>query len=203
MYKVFFNDRKLFLTDNFIKHFQVNYGLFYKYRNIEDLEELISFYSKLTQIDNLYLFHEDIEGLRENFKKCFKQIEAAGGLIRNSKGDFLLIYRRGRWDLPKGKLRKKESYQEAAIREVEEECGISGVEIIQPLISTYHTYYIKEKIVLKRTAWFEMVYSGKKTPVPQKEEDITEVRWIPVAKLDKYLQQCFPAVRDVFIYFGM
>ena len=203
MYKVFFNDRNLFLTDNFTKYFQVNHGLFYKYHDIEDLKELVEVYSKLTKIENLYLFHHDIETLREDFKKCFKNIDAAGGLIRNSNGDFLLIYRRGRWDLPKGKLRKKESCQEAAIREVEEECGISGVKILQPLISTYHTYYIKEKIVLKRTAWFEMVYTGNKTPVPQKEEDITEVHWVPADKLNKYLLQCFPAVRDVFIYFGI
>ena len=202
MYKVFFNDRKLFLTDDFTRHFQVNHGLFYKYHDIEDLKELVEVYSKLTKIESLYLFHHDIEMLREDFKKCFKNIYAAGGLIKNSDGDFLLIYRRGRWDLPKGKLRKKESYEEAAIREVEEECGISGVKVLQPLISTYHTYYIKEKIVLKRTAWYEMVYTGKETPVPQKEEDITEILWIPAAKLDRYLQQCFPAVRDVFTYIG-
>jgi len=203
MYKVFFNDRKLFLTDNFTKHFRVKYGLFYKYRNIEDLEELISFYSKLTKIDSLYLFHQDIEELRKNFRKCFKPIEAAGGLIRNSKGDFLLIYRRGRWDLPKGKLGKNESCEEAAIREVEEECGILGVEIKQPLIATYHTYNLGEEIVLKRTAWFEMVYTGKNKPVPEKEEGITEVRWITAPELDNYLQQCFPAIKDVFIYFGV
>ena len=202
MYKVFFNDRKLFLTDDFTRHFQVNHGLFYKYHDIEDLKELVEVYSKLTKIESLYLFHHDIEMLREDFKKCFKNIYAAGGLIKNSDGDFLLIYRRGRWDLPKGKLRKKESYEEAAIREVEEECGISGVKVLQPLISTYHTYYLKEKIVLKRTAWYEMVYTGKKTPVPQQEEGITEILWIPAAKLDKYLQQCFPAIRDVFAYFG-
>lgn len=203
MYKVFFNDRKLFLTDNFSRHFQVNYGLFYKYRDIEDLQELIQLYSKLTRIDSLYLFHHDIEELREDFRKCFKQIEAAGGLIRNSDGEFLLIYRRGRWDLPKGKLRKKESYEEAAIREVEEECGILGVDIIQPLISTYHTYYLEEDLVLKRTTWFEMLYSGKIQPTPEKEEDITEVRWMTASELEKYLKYSFPAIRDVFTYFGV
>jgi 8-oxo-dGTP pyrophosphatase MutT (NUDIX family) len=203
MYKVFFNDRKLFLTDDFTRHFQVNYGLFYKYRNIEDLQELLSLYSKLTKIDCLYLFHNDIEELREDFRKCFLRIEAGGGLIRNTKGEFLLIYRRGRWDLPKGKLSGSESHESAALREAEEECGIKGLEIIRPLISTYHIYWLKTEMVLKRTTWFEMVYKGKEEPVPEKEEDITDIRWVAVKDLEYYLKQCFPLIRDVFISFGI
>ena len=203
MYKVFFNDRKLFLTDNFSRHFQVNYGLFYKYRNNEDLKELIELYSKLKKIDSLYLFHNDMEELRENFRKCFIPIEAAGGLICNPKGNFLLIYRRGRWDLPKGKLTKEESHEAAAIREVEEECGISGVKIVRPLISTYHTYDFKDGMALKRTTWFEMYYDGINTASPQKEEGITQIRWITASDLSKYLKHCFPAIRDVFTAFGI
>ena len=67
MYKVFFNDRKLILTDNFTKHFQVNYGLFYKYRDLEDLKEIISLYNKLSKIDTLYLFHHDIDKGKPHF----------------------------------------------------------------------------------------------------------------------------------------
>ena len=203
MYKVFFNDRKLFLTDNFTRHFQVNSGLFYKHRNIEELQELVILYNRLNRIENLYLFHEDIEELREDFRKCFMPIEAAGGLIRNPVGEYLLIFRRGRWDLPKGKLSKNESHEKAAVREVEEECGIEGIEVIRPLLSTYHTYKLENQMVLKRTMWFEMLYKGKKKPSPEKEEDITEVRWVSADELEKYLKHCFPAILDVFTSFGI
>jgi 8-oxo-dGTP pyrophosphatase MutT (NUDIX family) len=202
MYKVFFNDRKLFLTDNFAKHFQVRYGLFYKYRDVDDLKELIRFYSQLTRIDSLYLFHSDIEEMREAFRQCFVPIEAAGGLVKNDKGEYLLIHRRGRWDLPKGKLNKKESVESAAIREVEEECGITGVSIVKPLISTYHTYPVKNGLALKKTSWFEMLYTGKSQPKPQTEEDINEVKWVPANQLEPYLNDSFPAIRDVFTYYG-
>jgi 8-oxo-dGTP pyrophosphatase MutT (NUDIX family) len=203
MYKVFFNDRKLFLTDNFSKHFQVNYGLFYKYRDIDDLKELVQLYTHLSRIDTLYLFSHDIEELREAFRKCFIPIIAAGGLVKNEKGEFLLIHRRGRWDLPKGKLSKKETVEEAAIREVEEECGIKGVQLVKPLMSTYHTYLIEEGIALKKTSWYEMVYTGRSQPSPQLEEGITEVEWVPANKLAPYLNECFPAIRDVFMYYGV
>ncbi|MBN1951992.1 MAG: NUDIX domain-containing protein [Bacteroidales bacterium] len=203
MYKVFFNDRKLFLTDNFAKHFEVKYGLFYKYRETEDLRELISFYSKLTRIDTLYLFHKDIEELREEFTRCFIPVNAGGGLVRNQKGEYLLIHRRGRWDLPKGKLEKKESFEDGALREVREETGLKKIVLDRPLISTYHTYPYKEGVALKKTMWFEMSFSGTEMPVPQAQEQITDVHWVPADKLEYYLQNTYPAIRDVFTYYGV
>ena len=203
MYKVFFNDRKLFLTDEFTRLFKVRYGLFYKFRDQEDLEELIHFYRQLSCIDSLYVFHTDIDELRDTFRKCFTPIYAGGGLVKNHKGEYLLIFRRGRWDLPKGKLNKDEDFEGAAVREVEEECGISGIKIVKPLLSTYHTYDYKEKIALKKTTWFEMRYEGNGNLSPQKEEDIEQAVWIPLNKLETYLDKCFPAVRDVFLSAGL
>lgn len=203
MYKVFFNDRKVFLTDNFSKHFQVRYGLFYKYRDKEDLFELLALYRQLSKIDSLYIFHTDIEALQNAFKECFITINAAGGLVKNSKGEYLLIFRRGKWDLPKGKLDNGESFDKAALREVKEECGIHKLSITKPLLSTYHTYPYKKGTALKRTSWFEMLYSGNKNPVPQTEEDIEEIRWVSKEKLPNYLSNCFPAIIDVFKYTGV
>jgi 8-oxo-dGTP pyrophosphatase MutT (NUDIX family) len=203
MYKVFFNDRKLILTDSFSKHFMLRHGLFYKYRSEEDLKELIYLYQKLNRIDSLYVFHSDIDELRDSFRKCFIQLHAAGGLVRNNKDEFLLIFRRGKWDLPKGKLDKHESFEEAALREVSEECGIDKLRIEQPLISTYHTYEYKDALALKKTRWFEMKYEGTAMPVPQLEEDISEAKWVPADKLGPYLDKSYPAVRDVMIYYGV
>jgi 8-oxo-dGTP pyrophosphatase MutT (NUDIX family) len=203
MYKVFFNDRKLFLTDNFAKHFQVKQGLFYKYRDLEDLKELISFYNQLKKIDSLYIFHTDIEELRDAFRECFIPIYAAGGLVRNQKNEYLLIFRRGKWDLPKGKLDADESFMEAAVREVQEECGISDITITRQLLSTYHTYPFQDGLALKKTSWFEMMYRGTETPVPQTEEDIEEVRWVSEEQLATYLPDCYSTIVDVFTYLGI
>jgi ADP-ribose pyrophosphatase YjhB (NUDIX family) len=105
--------------------------------------------------------------------------------------------------LPKGKLNKNESFDKAALREVEEECGISDLQIQNPLLSTYHTYSYKDGIALKKTSWFEMVYKGNGKLSPEKEEDITEAKWIPKNLLAPYLDKSYPAICDVFKYFGV
>ena len=203
MYKVFFNDRKLILTDDFSKHFQVNFGLFYKFRGDDDLKELIGFYNHLRRINSLYIFHSNLDELRDSFRRCFTELFAAGGLVKNEKGEILMIFRRGKWDLPKGKLDKKETFEEAALREVEEECGIGNLRIVRPLISTYHTYEYKDTLALKKTSWFEMQYSGSAKPKPQTEEDITEVKWVKESDISKYLDNTYPAIKDVMTYFGI
>lgn len=200
MYKVFFNDRKIFLTDDFIRTFQLRNGLFYKFQDTEELKELLEFYRILKKIDHLYIFHPDLEELREAFRSCFKNINAAGGLVRNSEGRYLFIRRRGKWDLPKGKLDKGESFEKAAIREVSEECGIHGMIILCRLISTYHSYLLGDEPVLKKTLWFEMLYSGEKDPVPQTVEDITDIRWIPPSELSVVTNDTYPSVLDVLKY---
>jgi len=200
MYKVFFNERIVLLTDDFIRNFQLRHGLFYKYRNVDDLKELISFYWKLKRINTLFIFHHDIEELRERFKSCFQQVYAAGGLVCNTDGKYLIMRRRGKWDLPKGKVNRGETFEQAAIREVSEECGLNGLEIAGPLISTYHTYFLDDQTILKRTCWFEMTYSGIQEPIPELDEDITEIRWMNKEELGMVTENTYPAVLDVLIY---
>ncbi len=200
MYKVFFNERKVFLVDDFLKYFQINDGLFYRYQNHEELKDLVNFYFKLTKIDTLFLFHYDIDELRNAFRSCFKNIDAAGGLVKNEKGEILVIFRRNKWDLPKGKVNKKESLQKTALREVSEECGINNIEIIQPLMSTYHTYMLDNRLILKKTHWFEMIYTGNQRPIPEKREGITKVKWFTRAKLDKILNNTYPLILDLLRY---
>jgi 8-oxo-dGTP pyrophosphatase MutT (NUDIX family) len=203
MYKVFFNDRVLFLTDEFSKNFQSRYGLFFKYEDEIDLEEVIDIYSKLTKINSLTIFHYDLEKLQKDFKKCFKYIEAAGGVVQNQKGEYLLIFRLGKWDLPKGKLEKGENFQQAGVREVIEETGLQEISIAKPLLSTYHTYAYKGRIALKKTFWLSMDYTGKGTPVPQTEEDIVEVKWFKASELSEPFKNTYPAVLDIFKYLGV
>jgi len=122
----------------------------------------------------------DVDGaFWEAFTKAHKGIEAAGGLVINEADALLVIHRLGFWDLPKGKLEKGESPEIAALREVEEECGISDLKILNQLPDSYHTYEYNGKKVLKRTYWFLMNYKGNEKLIPQTEEAILEVCFMP------------------------
>jgi 8-oxo-dGTP pyrophosphatase MutT (NUDIX family) len=200
MYKVFFNDRTVYFGDNFSRAFMKNKGLFYKYNNIQELDELLNVFSKVSYIENLYIFHEDMLMLIEEFKACFTMLEAGGGVVFNSQGEFLTIKRNGVWDLPKGKLEQGEDFATAAMREVEEETGLKSLELIHPVISTYHTYSLKNQRILKKTKWFEMKYQGRAEPVLESEEGITEYRWTRPGETDFIRQNTYKSIMDVLYY---
>ena len=124
-----------------------------------------------------------------------KRIIAAGGLVTNEKNDLLMIFRRGFWDLPKGKLDKGESNRQAALREVLEEVGLS-CKITQTLPFTYHCYYDRNKLVIKQTAWYRMLAKSDKIKL-QMEEDITKSRWVPLSKLRAMKNKVYPNLRSL------
>ena len=197
MYKVFFKDRTVYFGDNFSKSFGKNNGLFYKYNNLQELTELVHVFNELTRISKLFIIHHDILSLFEEFKACFDYIEAAGGLVMRPDGTFLVMKRDGVWDLPKGKLDNGESSEAAALREVSEETGLKELKVIQPILSTFHTYQITEDMLLKKTKWYEMLYKGDAEPVPEIAERITEIRWVEPGKTDFIRTNTYPSVLDV------
>jgi hypothetical protein len=200
MYKVFFNDRTVFFGDDFSRAFVKHKGLFYKYNNFIELNELVGIFDSLNSIKNLYILHENILMVFEEFKACFTVIEAGGGVVLNDRGEFLTIYRNGIWDLPKGKLEKGENFQSAAFREVEEETGLQGLEVKEPLVSTYHTYHLKDKWILKKTKWFEMHYGGSAEPQLQSKEGITDYRWVSRGSTGFIRENSYASILDV-LYF--
>ena len=127
----------------------------------------------------------------ESFCANYVVIKAAGGLVYNDKNQLLMIFRNGKWDLPKGKLEVNENIEQCAIREVEEECGVSGLIITQQLQKTYHTYEIKGQKILKCTYWFEMRSSFKGNLVPQIKEGIASVVWVEKQDIAKKLENSF------------
>ncbi len=142
-------------------------------------------------------YHPDLEKLKKEFFKKFTLITAAGGLVQNESNENLLIFRKGKWDLPKGKLDKKEKLEDCALREVEEETGVKGARIIEPLAVTYHTYHEGARYILKDSHWFLMKVTGEQKLTPQTEEDITDIRWVAASELGKYREKCFPAIREL------
>jgi len=197
MYKVFFKDRTVYFGDDFSKIFERNKGLFYKYTNLQELTELVYIFNELKLIDKLFIFHHDIITLFEEFKACFTYVDAAGGLVIRDDGKFLIMKRDGLWDLPKGKLERGESPEIAALREVEEETGLSDLKITNPLLSTFHTYQITDDMHLKKTKWYEMRYSGNGDPVPEEKENITEILWVQPGNTDFIRKNTYASVLDV------
>ena len=124
-------------------------------------------------------------------------IKAGGGLVENEKGEFLFMFRRGKWDLPKGKLDPGESLEDCAIREVQEETGIRGLELKKFLLVTEHAYEERGVALLKETHWWLMNARSNQPLVPQAEEDITELRWIGVFALKTVLENTYPGIIEV------
>jgi len=133
-------------------------------------------------------------------------ITAAGGLVQNSDGAFLLIFRRGFWDLPKGKLDPGELIPECAVREVQEETGLQTISLGEFICMTTHTYIDTwlQKEVVKQTHWYSMKATALDTEklIPQTEEDIEKIEWVLMENLPEYLVQTYPTIRSVFDAFN-
>ena len=164
--------------------------------------------------DEMIRFQND-ERIIQAFFSCFTVVHAAGGVVKNEKGEILFINRRGKWDLPKGKIEGRRTKDEGrekksekrkaksewliaeAIREVKEETGLVEVEVVRKLQPTYHIYHEKGKQILKETCWFEMLASGDQKLVPQTEEDIMEVRWFRQEEIDVVLENTFESLKTM------
>jgi 8-oxo-dGTP pyrophosphatase MutT (NUDIX family) len=137
---------------------------------------------------------------KASFKKLaskFTTIVAGGGLVKNGEGDYLLIFRLGKWDLPKGKLDEGEKIKDAAVREVEEECGIK-VNYLGPKIQkSYHAYTLRGELVLKATHWFEMGVNKVPKLKPQQAEDITDAVWLPKDRFAKIRKNTYRLIEDI------
>ena len=176
MYKIFTNNKPVIIAGNPSKNDLERDGLFLRTNNVEEVNVSIEAFENQIDLSSLYIATDDPQEIWNYILSKYTKIEAAGGLVK--KGNtFLFIYRNGYWDLPKGKIENNEEPNEAAIREVEEECGLSDLQIIKPLQPSYHTYNEKGKKIIKKTHWFLMNYNGFEEPTPQKEEGITKAKW--------------------------
>lgn len=135
----------------------------------------------------------------KNFCAEFQLITAAGGRVKNEQQSVLLIFRREKWDLPKGKVDDGETIEEAAIREVKEECGLHYLVLQKNIGIIYHIYFHKQKWVLKDTHWFEMQGTIQDELVPQIEEDITSMCWMK-AEEEEWKKNTFPSILEVMAW---
>ncbi len=188
MYTIFKNDISIILTDKRNMLSDDNCYLWIDFNRIEAVNELI-FKSEA----RLYLFDSDLESMWGSFQEMFKVIKASGGIVKNDSDEVLFIFRHDKWDLPKGKIELNESKEEAAIREVEEECGFKNLRLVDYIGTTYHIYTENMEDVLKVSYWYEM-YSNDTMLAPQIEEGITDLAWVPKSEVSSVFQNTYPNI---------
>lgn len=203
MYKIYMNDTPLYLkeaaADAPIVLENTETRLSGRYTgSIKSLLNYSDMLEKGQRFESVTLYAHDVNALQQDLLSLFTLIEASGGIVRTPEGKVLLIYRLNHWDLPKGKLETGESPAEGAVREVEEETGITGIRLGALVDTTYHTYRIgKNKRILKRTYWYEME-ATEQPLVPQTEEDIEQAVWVhPAPFIQDSTRPFYRSIRDL------
>ncbi|MBO9563343.1 MAG: NUDIX domain-containing protein [Niastella sp.] len=198
--KIYFNDKPLFLTDEITPEIE-------PYAHHDDAVLIDEFSTpgvnsmihemRQEKIHAGIYVHNDLAELEKTFRKKFTIVQAGGGLVLNDKGAVLMMQRRNKWDLPKGKLDPGETLEACAVREVQEETGLTNVILEKPLLVTYHTYDESGKHILKESHWYLMKAPGQQALIPQSEEQITQLKWVSAAEVKQYMNNTFPSIIDV------
>ena len=190
MYKIFVGNKPIILTTKVEK--ETNFKNF-----LIDSVDINKVLSKLKKdkYDAVHLIGADKQSLLKSFLSLLPNVIAAGGKVHINKNEILFIFRNGKWDLPKGKAEAKETINQTALREVEEETGISGLSIIKPLDITYHVFKRMDQFYIKITYWFKMHSDYEGVLIPQEKEGITEVKWISESKLTKVLNNSYANIK--------
>ena len=206
MYEVFLNDIKIAIATKPVRPDKHADKRLVSIKSTGEVPVIVDQFLE-SQGTDLFLVCTNEEETWSSFRNCFLNIRAAGGVVKNEQDALLFIYRKGKWDLPKGKIEKGEQPYQTAIREVEEECGLSNLAIVQQLVSTWHIYkspYPKTRgrWILKEIVWFEMHYAGEGKTVPQTEEGITAIDWIRPENSYKILANTYPNLGKIIrLYF--
>ncbi len=195
MYKVHFENRFIMISpepDRLQK-----YGLFHKFYDTKEFYKIISDFQSDSSMSAINIYGTDIKHLWKIFRIYFTEVGAAGGLVKHKSGKYLFIEKKGKLDLPKGHIESGEEPEACALREVSEECGISGHTIVRAIPPTYHTYSWKGISYLKKTNWYLMEYDGEMITEPQVEEGITKVEWLFPDELNKIKGNAWLSLMDL------
>ena len=197
--KIYFNNNPLYLVDKItpeLEDYQHRSDtIFIDELNPHAVRTMIYEMEQPEYYNGIFLY-KDVNAVLGAFKKELKLVQAAGGFVHD-QDQVLLIFRRGKWDLPKGKLDEGEELSECAIREVQEETGLTHLKMEKPLTITYHTYHEKGKHILKESHWYRIKGSMKDKITAQTEEDINECKWVKFNALTHYLENTHASIADV------
>ena len=197
MYRIFFENRSLEISSDAMQQSSPN-TVIYLPQSDDDIPKIIRQFTASSQIIHLLIVTPDPERVYRLICSYFKEVNAAGGVVENPSGNYLLILRRSIWDLPKGHREANETSQECAIREVSEECGLSCVNIDKYICTTDHTYFDNGEHIIKHTYWYKMSCSNCNNPVPQTSEDIERTEWVAKEDIDTYISESYASIKEVF-----
>ena len=195
MYKVFIKNKPIFFIENDEDISTLDSQFVYSFDNKDDKEIVLDKHS--SSENYIYVKGSSFDEAWQLFFGRYKIVQAAGGVVINNKNQVLFIFRNGFWDLPKGKVEDEEAIEIAAIREVEEECGIRKPTLISKLLVTYHTYDTYGENCIKPTHWYLMQYDGDEELLPQEEEGITNVQWVNDDDIASKMLNTFGSIIDV------
>jgi len=164
----------------------------------QDIHSLVDMVEVSGSLQRVCIPTSDIQGTYKAICAEFLEVNAGGGLVSNRRGDYLLISRNGMWDLPKGHQDPGEDIEVTALREVQEETGISDLELRELICITDHCYKRNGIWHLKHTWWYDMLYTDPTDLTPQTEEDITKAAWVAKSSLPPYLLNTYPSIQEVF-----
>ena len=197
MYKVFINNKRLILANS--KEI-IDYGdaTVVCLKKPETVNAAIRNHLLKSSTSDFVVLSADDKKLIETFESNYEVRTAAGGFVWNEKNELLMIFREAHWDLAKGHLDEDESIEECAMREVAEETGVSSLEIETTIGISRHIYEYKGRMVLKSTHWFQMKAMANEKLIPQTEEGIEKVEWVPQSKIEDYFNQSWESLREVY-----
>ncbi len=204
--KIYFDDKPLILTTNATSYRTIHAeAAGYKVLAKDNSVMLEQGFESLTDnsVQGVIVEGESKEQLQEKLYELFEPVHAGGGVVKNEEGAILLIYRRGKWDLPKGKLDEGETIEECSLREVIEETGLKRVSLGEKICDTYHIYKQKGNYYLKCTAWYHMTGTKEDVLEPQEEEKIEDVRWVSESGLPELLKDTYEGIKDVLRLAGI
>ncbi len=199
MYKIYFENRIIIICSEMNSDNLKNNEKLIHHKNKKSFYKVVKEFKKDTNIIRLFVQTKKPKKVLKQIRKMYKKIDAAGGLVLNNQGHILMIKRMGVWDLPKGKIEKGENRKEAAVREVEEECGITNLFVEKKIGRIHHTYTYQEKNMFKTTHWFLMRYEGDEAVTPQTEEDITEVNWKNPEEIKNIITNTYKSLVDILL----
>ncbi len=198
MHKIYFENRCIIICSPEDESLSdANAVIFHPSSGI-DIATFARMFEVTESLSKIYIPTEDTDETYRRLCAEFKEVNAAGGLVRNKRGDYLLISRLGKWDLPKGHQEAGEDISVTALREVSEETGISELELGELICITDHCYFRNNVWHLKHTWWYDMLYNAPLDLIPQREEDISKAAWVAKSSLPPFLKNTYPSILEVF-----
>jgi ADP-ribose pyrophosphatase YjhB (NUDIX family) len=204
--KIYYNDKPLILVTDMEAYLDANpVAEMYQFFSGASLKSFSQALQLLDRPGSMGAIIEDVseKALEEQLTAMYQPIMAGGGLVFNEDHALLMIFRRGKWDLPKGKLDEGEDIADCALREVSEETGLQTLSLDGKLCDSYHIYHQDGVSYLKHTVWYRMNGTAADKLLPQKEENILEAKWVNEREIGPLAARTYEAVRDVLKIAGL